>query len=253
MKCIGIVSVLLGATLVASAALPSKVIPRSLGENDVILTGDDGRVEVMDRAQFNLLLSQSNSSWGLDAPTPLEQGNWTTTPTTEVNATQIESRCSQQTIFTMGTTSTFLNWDVPMSSVVHAGANTATVAVTQGYQIANTVGVTIGATLTVIKDFLQESLSINYSETWTSTYAAAYTYTVPAGKYGIVVSNPQTTRHTGHVNIGCVGQATQRSDFQADSYSSQSYGSLSWVKGVISLCTGDTYPVPRCIGGGTLS
>lgn len=68
-----------------------------------------------------------------------------------------------------------------------------------------------------------------------------------------MVSNPATTRHSGRVDIGCIAEATDTTYFTADSYSSKAYGGLSWVEGTITLCTGDTYPLPRCSGEGTLS
>jgi hypothetical protein len=100
--------------------------------------------------------------------------------------------------------------------------------------------------------FLSTTFSISYTETWSSSYAAAYTFSIPTGKYGAVVSNPSTTRHSGYVDIGCIAEGATRTTFMADSYSSKSYDSLAWVDGVIQLCTGDTFPLPRCTGDGTL-
>jgi hypothetical protein len=144
---------------------------------------------------------------------------------------------------------------VPMSSVLLAGSSgTTTVAVTEGYSISNSVSVGVSSQLTLVEDFLSTTFSISYTETWTSTYSASYSFQIPAGKYGAVVSNPATTRHSGRVDIGCIADAgVETTYFTADSYNSKAYGGLSWVEGTISLCTGDTYPLPRCIGEGTLS
>jgi hypothetical protein len=40
--------------------------------------------------------------------------------------------------------------------------------------------------------------------------------------------------------------------YQADSFEEKSYGDLKWVNGVIGLCTGDEFPLKRCLGEGTL-
>lgn len=139
-----------------------------------------------------------------------------------------------------------------MSSVLHATSASTTVSVTEGYSITNTISVGVSATFDIISDYLSTTFNINYSESWASSYSAAYTFSIPQGKYGVVVSNPLTTRHSGFVDIGCIGES-ERTYFQGDSYNSKAYGGLSWVDGTISLCTGDTYPVPMCLGGGTLS
>lgn len=91
----------------------------------------------------------------------------------------------------------------------------------------------------------------SWSETWTSSYQSTISFPVPKGKYGAIVSNPFTTRYTGRVDIGCIGYPSESYEFQADAYTSRSYGEMDWVDGVISLCTGDTYPLQKCIGEGT--
>lgn len=138
-----------------------------------------------------------------------------------------------------------------MSQVVKGNTDSTSVSVTEGFTIGNslTVSESIGAT---VEGFLSSTFSISYTETWSSFFAAAYTFSVPEGKFGAVVSNPSTTRRSGHVDIGCVGVQGERYDFTSDSYSSKSYDALAWVDGVISLCTGDSFPLPRCLGEGTL-
>jgi hypothetical protein len=149
-------------------------------------------------------------------------------------------------------TSNFLQWDVPMSRVIHAAAAQSTVTVTSGFTIANALAVSIGYDLTLVEDFLKASTSLTYTETWTSSYTVGYTFPVPQGLYGAVVSNPQTTRHYGEVFKGCVGSMTQAATYQANSYRSQTYDSLNWVLGSITACTSTTYPIPMCIGGGII-
>jgi hypothetical protein len=227
------------------------LIKRNLTENDIIVWGSNGRMEVMNKSEFALLASQSSTAFNLTASTPISL-NSTITNNTLSSRSLSPRGCSSQTYFTMNDPETFLNWDVPMSSVLKGNTATTTVTVTQGYTIANSISVGIATTYTLIEKILTTTLSISYTETWTSSYSAAYAFAIPEGKYGVVVSNPATTRHSGFIDVGCIG-SSERSYFQADSYSSKAYGGLSWVDGTISLCTGDTYPVPMCNGGGTIS
>jgi hypothetical protein len=237
-------------SLASSAAIQPSLQHRTLTEDDIIVWGAN-RVEVMNKSSYALLKSQASSSVNLTTSPTVYNATSMTSTDTSLSSRTLSSRCSKETIYTVNPPTTFLNWDVPMSSVLKAGSTgTTTVSVTAGYSIANSVSAT--ASVTLIAEFLQSSFSVSYSETWTSTYAAAYSFQIPAGKYGAVVSNPQTTRRTGTVAIGCVAEATTTA-FQADSYTSQAYGGLSWVEGTITLCTGDTYPLPRCTGSGTLS
>ncbi|KAF7933895.1 uncharacterized protein EAE98_003604 [Botrytis deweyae] len=244
---------LLSSLLLSSTIVGAATIPRNLDESKIILFGENGRTEVMDKAEFWKHHHGSNIT---QSPGPLVGHNGTSASNTTSGghfaSSALDKRCKTATVIRENPDQTFLNWDVPMSSVVKAGTTTATVAVTEGYSIANSISVTAGATFTLVKDFLQTNYGITYTETWTSTYTAAYTYTVPAGKYGAVVSNPYTLRKSGYVDSGCVGAAAETSTYQADSYTSQAYGGLSWVSGTISLCTGDTYPLPECTGSGVI-
>ncbi|KAF8859174.1 hypothetical protein BDZ45DRAFT_714175 [Acephala macrosclerotiorum] len=245
------VSLILAASLASAAVIPDLTLAkRNLTENEIIIWGSNGRVEVMNKSDFALLASQSSLSFNLTAPTPTSLNK--TLSNNTLPSRSLSARCSTETIFTMNPVESFLNWDVPMSSILKANTATTTVSVTEGYTITNTVSVGVSTSLTLVEKYLSTTFSINYSEAWASSYSAAYAFTIPQGKYGVVVSNPLTTRHSGFVDIGCVGEA-ERTYFQGDSYSSKAYGGLSWVDGTISLCTGDTYPVPMCNGDGTLS
>ncbi|TGO33980.1 hypothetical protein BHYA_0218g00130 [Botrytis hyacinthi] len=238
---------LLSSLLLSSTIVGAATIPHDLDESKIILFGEDGRTEVMDKAEFWKHHHGFNIT---QAPGPLVGYNGTSGHSPSSSLAKRD--CKSGTVVRENPDQTFLNWDVPMSSVVKAGATTATVAVTEGYSISNSIGVSAGASLTLVEDFLSTSYDISYTQTWTSTYAAAYTYTVPAGKYGAVVSNPYTLRKSGYVDSGCIGDPSETDTYQADSYSSQAYGGLSWVSGTISLCTGDTYPLPACIGSGVI-
>ncbi|PQE32841.1 celp0028 effector like protein [Rutstroemia sp. NJR-2017a WRK4] len=229
---------LLGSSLAAAAAIPTE-----LDEHSIILLGDDGRIEIANKTEYFAAVLATNPSLG-----PIDIESF---PASNASEPAVSKRCKSTSIIRQKPDSHFLNWDVPMSSVVKAGSGGATVAVTAGYQIANAIGVSASAQLTVVKDFLSATYGITYTETWTSTYAAAYTFPIPAGKYGVVVSNPSTTRKSGYVDYGCIGQGSTAT-YQADSYQSHAYGGLAWVTGTISLCTSSKYPVPRCLGGGSI-
>lgn len=238
-------SLLLAVSLASAATIPSPLLRRELSENDIIVWGKSGRAEVMDKAEYKKLSSTTSEAFDITSSTPA-------TLTKKDPASKIERRCSKETVYTIDKTESFLGWDVPMSSVIHATGETNTISVTAGYSISNSVSVSAGASIDVIENFLSATFSVSYSETWTSSYTAGYTFSVPEGKYAAIVSNPSTTRRSGHVDIGCAGQAGESYTFVADSFTSKAYDSLAWVDGTISLCTGDTYPLQRCIGSGSL-
>ncbi|KAH7409022.1 hypothetical protein BKA64DRAFT_664003 [Cadophora sp. MPI-SDFR-AT-0126] len=238
-----IVSLIMAAGL-ASAA----VVPRTLNPDEIIVYGE-GRVEIMNKTAFTAL--QSGATIGRPAPIHPDLVSGSGSTNTTSSASILNKRCDSITVFTPNPVQTFLDWDVLMSSVIHATGDSATVSVTQGYSIANSVTVTAGLSAAIPETFLTASFGISYAETWTSTYSAAYTFGVPDGKYGAVVSNPWATRHSGFVDTGCVGSAS-RAYYQGDSYTSKASGGLSWVDGTISLCTGDEFPLKRCLGEGTL-
>ncbi|KAF2190388.1 hypothetical protein K469DRAFT_656669 [Zopfia rhizophila CBS 207.26] len=147
----------------------------------------------------------------------------------------------------------FLGWDVPMSRVVYASTADVTVTSTEGYSISDSITVSQNADLTLVKDFLSVSMGISYSQSWQSSYSTATTFTVPKGKYGVVVSNAWTHRKSGNVWKGTIGSDGSLDYYQADSFTSKSYEDLAWVDGVITVCVGDTYPLPRCLGEGTMT
>ncbi|KAK0109528.1 hypothetical protein ONS95_002216 [Cadophora gregata] len=234
-------------SLVMAAGLASAaVVPRTLNPDEIIVYGE-GRVEIMNKTAWESL--QNGAMIG--RPAAIHPDLVSGTGPVNSTASTLNKRCDSITVFTPNPVQTFLDWDVLMSSVIHATGDSATVSVTEGYSISNSVSVTAGLSAAIPETFLTASFGISYSETWSSTYSAAYTFGVPDGKYGAVVSNPWTTRHSGFVDSGCVGSAS-RAFYQADSYTSKASGGLSWVDGTISLCTGDEFPLKRCLGEGTL-
>lgn len=118
--------------------------------------------------------------------------------------------------------------------------------------MTNTISVSQSAQLTLVKDFLSATTTINYSQAWTTTQTQQFSSTVEVGKYGAFVTNAWTNRASGNVWEGSIGGEGTLTYYQADSFEDKRYGDLSWVDGVISLCVGDTFPLKRCLGEGTL-
>ncbi|KAL3423095.1 hypothetical protein PVAG01_04842 [Phlyctema vagabunda] len=259
---------LLSASLISAAAVPTvrSTSPRAylptngteanitvLDPHDIILYGKD-RVEIMNKSKYLELKSQYVDV-NTDAPSTYTNSSlYPVINSTTVPAKYLKSRadCKSHEIYTPYPTQKFLNWDVLMSSIVHATGSTTTVAVTEGYTIGNSLSVStgFGAQLT---EALSITASIDYTQTWSSSYSVSYTYGVPYGKYGAVVSNPQVTRESGRIDVGCIGEPSQSIEYQADSYTSHGFSELNWVDGVISLCLGDTFPLERCLGEGTFT
>lgn len=170
----------------------------------------------------------------------------------------------------------FTNWDVAMSPVLgNTGSTIATVSVASGYSIANAIAVSIsakkspkkapeaenaahnqspaqvsvGVSLGPLESILTYSLGITSTTTWTTTETLTYSFNVPPGQYGIIISNPYTHRVAGNLLSGCTDSPTVDA-FTSDSYTSMQSGSLSWVRGPITMCNSSTYPIPYCIGTG---
>jgi hypothetical protein len=116
--------------------------------------------------------------------------------TDELPTGALEACRSIQRVFTLDPVNNFLNWDMLMSQVVKANTDGPAVSITEGFSFES-------ATLSKMDQFLSTTFSISYTETWYSSFAALYTFTVPTGKYGAVVSNLQATRYSGYVNIRC--------------------------------------------------
>ncbi|KAK1569872.1 uncharacterized protein LY79DRAFT_570999 [Colletotrichum navitas] len=225
-------SVLTAAGLLGAAVAAPAPSPVALNFDDVVVVGHDGTHQVMKTAEYEAL--QSGAALAPAPPLKLHD---------------ISRRdCAQSTEVQILTDEEFLNWDVAISPVLSTNGGAATVSVANGYSIANTVTATAGISATVEK-VIGLSLSVSYSQSWTTTETQTLGFTVPEGQFGVVVSQPSVRRVTGNILSGCT-DSPDKSDFVSDTYTAQSYGSLSWVKGVIRLCNSTTYPIPYCIGEG---
>ncbi|KAH7115056.1 hypothetical protein B0J11DRAFT_539745 [Dendryphion nanum] len=242
----------LASSAVLVAAVPNPRV--TVGENDVILYGN-GRYMKVRRDEYEELERARNSPTPPPMPCNLNGTLFhgppsnETTNTTEPTA-PLSKRWATNTIIVKNPHQRFLGWDVQMSAVVK-GAPT-TIYVTSGYEVSNSVSVGVSTTFTLVKDFLESSLEIDYTQSWTSSQAQQFEAEVPSGKYGAFVSNPWTDRQSGNVFRGVIGSEGELSYYQADSFNSKSFSSLAWVDGAIALCTGDTFPLQRCLGEGDL-
>ncbi|KAI8941991.1 hypothetical protein NX059_000101 [Plenodomus lindquistii] len=236
--------------LASSAALIAAApAPINIGADDVILHGN-GRYAVMKRSDLEALEAARNAATAPPKPSYLDD-SIATFSGSETNVTPGRlSKRAGDTIIIPNPKSRFLGWDMLMSTVVK-GAPTS-VAVTSGHSISNSISVGVSSDISIIKEFLSVSTSVDYSTTWESNQSQQFTAEVPAGKFGAFVSNAWTHRESGNIWSGKIGESGDLTYYQADSFDSKNYGELSWVDGVISLCTGDEFPLKRCIGEGTL-
>ncbi|KAF1976233.1 hypothetical protein BU23DRAFT_551707 [Bimuria novae-zelandiae CBS 107.79] len=238
----------------ATLAAPSTITLRA---DDVVLYGN-GRYQIMKRSDLDELENYRKNGVVPPMPNYLNPDLVTSTPnTTDSTGTQeggLEKRGLQKragsTIIIPNPDERFLGWDVQMSQVTK-GAPTR-ITVSSGYDISNSIKVGVSSTFTLVEDFLQTSYSIDYSQSWTSSQSQQFSSEVPADKYGAFVSNPWTNRKSGNVFEGRIGSEGSLSYYQADSFDSKAFDQMEWVDGVISLCTGDSFPLPRCLGEGTL-
>ena len=218
----------------------ARAAPMALSYDDVIVLKADGKSEIIKAADFDQKQARAGDS--------------SVARTNSLNPSNIAPRgCDKSKEVQVLSDTEFLNWDVAISPVVSSlGGETASVAVTDGYMIANSLTVTEGVNCTPVKDILQLTYSISYAETWTTQQSQTLTFTVPDNMYGVIVSQPYVHRIQGNVLSGCTDNPSNTT-FMSDTYTSQSYGDLNWVKGVIRLCSSETYPIPYCIGDGNHS
>jgi hypothetical protein len=222
--------------------------PLNVGADDVILYGN-GQHSVMKRTDFAELEAARNSIIAPPKPGYLIE-TLTTYTVNETNKSSQRLSKRDATLIMPNPKSRFLGWDIQMSQVVK-GAPTS-ISVSSGYSISNTISVSTSSQFSLVKDFLSVSMSVDYSQSWQSTQTQTFQVSVPEGKYGAFVSNPWTNRASGNVWSGTIGGEGSLTAYQADSFESKKFDNMEWVDGVISLCVGDTFPLKRCLGEGTL-
>lgn len=238
-------------SLLASSAILTSAAPTSpinIGPDDVVLYGN-GRYSLMKRTDLAELQAARENGIVPPMPNYLDNTLYHGPENSTSDSSLPTKRFDSSTVIIKNPASRFLGWDILMSSVLKGPSS---IAVTSGYEISNSISVGTSATFTLVKDFLESSLSIDYTSSWTSSQSQQFTANVPEGKYGAFVSNPWTNRQSGNVFEGVIGSEGSLTYYQADSFESKSFDNLAWVDGVISLCTGDSFPMKRCLGDGTL-
>ncbi|KAH8898379.1 hypothetical protein GQ53DRAFT_742448 [Thozetella sp. PMI_491] len=233
----------LAAQISATPLGAGGIATRNLAFDDVIVLGEDGSSTIMKDYQYNQLKVRTEMGAQRAARAPV---------TAPSSSRRLARGCEESSEVQVLTDEKFLNWDVPLSSVVGAQGGASQVSITEGHSISNSLSVGASVTGSFLEQILSISYSIDYSETWESSSSLAYTFTVPDGQYGVIVSEPMVHRLTGNYLSGCTDSPTVEA-FTSDSYGSQSYGELSWVSGVIRLCNSTQYPVPFCVGDGSHS
>lgn len=164
--------------------------------------------------------------------------------------------CNSNFQYVIDKTQRFVDWDVQMSPVIiGAGNGGIDVTISKSYAIANSVSVSAGIDLTLIKDRLKAGLNIDYSRTWTTTQGYLVRGNVAAGQTGVVITRPWTNRRYGRTFQGCVGSLRQTGTFMANSHEDGSYEGVTWVAGAITMCTKkqSSIPLSRCNGGGNFN
>ncbi|KAL4745593.1 hypothetical protein BDW72DRAFT_198511 [Aspergillus terricola var. indicus] len=230
-------------------ALPSEttVSHESIGHDKAVLVPHDSTTKTVEKKDLELYLGAAAHS------PPVVPESFETNDHESTSSERLSKRSGAEFIIPLPDAE-FLGWDIPMSTVVHANEADATVAMAQGQSIANSISVGTSFTATVEK-FLQVGTTINYQWTETATLTGTVTMTIPKNRWGAIVSNPLTFRKSGYVFRGQPGSA-QYEYFQADSFTHDTYSygqnSLSWVKGVVTTCLGNSYPLKRCLGEGEM-
>ncbi|PVI05604.1 hypothetical protein DM02DRAFT_668243 [Periconia macrospinosa] len=250
-------STLLTLLTTASFALAAPAAePIKIGVDDVILYSNSGRYSIMKRDDLQIIQDlRANKTL---PPKPAYLSGYHSPPNSTTgagnsSAAPVVARADNDgsvRLIVPSPPQDFLGWDVIMSAVVKGSPTT--LSVTSGYSIANTVSVGVSSQFTLVKDFLSATMSVSYDMSWTSTTTQQFSSEVPAGKYGAFVCNPRTHRESGVVFEGKIGEEGTSTYYQGDSFASKSYAGLEWVDGVILLCTGDEFPLKRCVGDGTL-
>ncbi|KAI0886536.1 uncharacterized protein GGS22DRAFT_158107 [Annulohypoxylon maeteangense] len=227
------------AVVGAASAAPR---PQPLSFDDVVILAEDGSYSIVKEAEYADIVARNN----LQPASPME-----IEARTAAYASKSRRACGNSNEVQVTSDTKFLNWDVAMSPVVSAQGGSASVTLSSGYMLANSVSITATEGV-IVEAVLTATLSVSYTQTWTSTETQAFAYTVPEGQFGVVVSQPLVRRVQGNYISGCVDAPDKKVPFTSDTYTNQVYGGgLNWVQGVIRLCNSTTYPVPFCIGEGS--
>lgn len=217
----------------------------TLEHDDVVIYGINGMYKIVKEAEFQNLTSSTLLTYGVDH-----------NETKVTHLSGIKSSASLEARACPGLNSEFhvdrqfdfLDWDVQISPVAGAQQGSATISVTRGHQISNSI--TVGGNVGLSVDELSVGLKFDWQKTWTTIDTTLFSYTLPAGQYGVVISQPWTHRIVGTIYTSCSTDNWKKTPFTGNSHSSQTYGNMNWVTGVFRLCASTKYPIPYCEGSG---
>lgn len=107
--------------------------PKILSPDDVIVPNDDGSYSVMKDYEYGIQKSRREM---------LNKRSKHSPPAPPADVAALERRCDDTTEVQVLTDTNFNNWDVAMSPVIsNTGSSIATIAVTKGYSISNSISV----------------------------------------------------------------------------------------------------------------
>ena len=118
-----------------------------LTEDDIILYGRNGRVEVMKRSDYSIIAASDNPFYNAGDAPPTNATIYKATSSTTADklpTRALGARCSTETVFTLNPVETFLNWDVLMSQVVKANTDGTSISVTEGFSIEHIYSICSG-------------------------------------------------------------------------------------------------------------
>lgn len=147
---------------------------------------------------------------------------------------------------------TFVDWDIQMSNVVCARASDFVMDVSAGWNVENSITVSLGLNAHDIASSLFGTFGIDFGKSWTSTASNLNRATIVAGNCGAMVLRPLTTRRYGELRSGCIGSTKVIGTFMADDRLSAQFNGVAWTGGAVSDCQKkqDGPPLSRCNGGG---
>ncbi|KAK2067300.1 hypothetical protein P8C59_001054 [Phyllachora maydis] len=187
---------------------------------------------------------------------PLVLGSFLEEVGTLNNATSRRTgkRCTRVTNVVIDKTETIVDWDVQMSVVFHSVSDRVNVlSVTDGWTVSNTINVGGALDWTWVEDVLHAIVHVDYSYSWATSTTMTISANVDTGKSGVIITKPMTTRRTGRVLKGCVGELEEVGTWEAKSHDEGKASGVKWVQGVVTLCQkliDANMPLSRCTGYG---
>ncbi|KAK1974173.1 hypothetical protein LZ30DRAFT_694525 [Colletotrichum cereale] len=250
MVSISFVSLVLAAV---ANAVPLSEPGHKLAHGEMLLVGQNG-TEVISQEAWHKLVEERgylpeppawNQSW-------IDDANHLKMLTHNESTIEKRDNCDHVTAIITDKVERFVNWDVQMSPVVIGYGTGMDVTITKSYTVSNSVTVSAGLDLNIIKHRLSSSLGVSLDRTWTTAQGYLIRGNVQDGETGVVITTPWTNRRSGRVFQGCMGNQRMVGTWIADTYEDGAYEGVSWVGGAITVCGKKQRGIPlsRCHGQG---